>query len=83
MRPYDPPRPRIFALHLALGAAAMLCVQVAVYLLILDDTVGGVSLLSAAPARHSSMTQDIDVLVLSSEATARHGNAEAYGQRRR
>jgi len=81
MRPYDPPRPRTFALHLALGAAAMLCVQVAVYLLILDDTVGGVALLRRA--RHASMTQHAEVLVLNSEATAQHLSGEAYGQKLR
>ena len=76
-----PAHPRSFALRLALGAAALLCVQLGVYLLILDDTVGGVSMLRAATPRDPSMTLDPDVVLLHSDATARQWSFEAYAQR--
>jgi hypothetical protein len=75
-------RPR-FALRLAIGATLLLVAQVAVYLLILEDTVGGVSLLRAAPAPDPSMTLDARVVLLRSDATARLLSGETYELRLR
>jgi hypothetical protein len=81
MRQQHVTRPRTFALRLALGAAALLCAQLGVYLLILQDTVGGVSVLRAAPARDPSMTLDLQVVLLRSDASAAQWSVEAYEQR--
>jgi hypothetical protein len=77
----DTPGPRTFALRLTLGAAALLCVQLGVYLLILEDTIGGVSMLKAAPARDPSLAIEAKAVVLRSEATAGLWSVEAYEQR--
>jgi hypothetical protein len=83
MRQHDATsRPR-FALRLTIGATLLLLAQVAIYLLILEDTVGGVSLLRAAPAPDPSMTLETRVVLLRSDATARMWSGEAYEQKLR
>lgn len=83
MRRHDPPRPRTFALCLALGAVVLLCVQVGVYLLILQDTVGGVAFLTAPRPRDPSMTHERLAVVLKSEATAQLWSREGHEQKLR